>query len=142
VWFAHPGQIADNSICRPSARFFTRFTKLTDVIAARPERINRTQLVANYKEAAINNPAKVQQIVEVALDRYVSAFIDPHRKLVDRWTNPTLGKTKSFLRRTQSSGGEYIRLARFLGCPEGEQYPLGEWREMEKAGYKCLADVL
>jgi hypothetical protein len=142
VWFAHPGQPAANSLCRPSARFFARFTKLTDVIAARPERIGRMHLVDFYKEAAACPASKMQLIIEIALDRYVTTFLAEHRRLIPAWTNPVLGKPKAILRRTQSSVGEYIKRAAELGCPAGEQYPLNEWREMERSSYKCLADVI
>jgi len=142
VWFAHPGQIGENTVCRPSAKFFARFTKLTDVIAARPERINRAELVEYYKEAATCPASKVQLFVEVALDRYVTSRLEANRRTVPGWTNPVLGVPKSILRRSQSSVGEYHRLATKLGCPEKDQYPLNEWLELERAKYKCLADVV
>jgi len=142
VWFVHPGQIGINTLCRPSARFFARFSKLTDVIGVRPDRIDRSNLVNHYKEAVSCPATRFQQFIEVALDRYVAACMEPHRRTIEAWTNPVLGTPKAILRRTQSSVGEYSRLALSLGCPPDAQYPLNEWRELEQDNYKCLADVL
>lgn len=142
VQIAVPGRIPKNQISRPSARFFTRFGLLSDVIALRPSAIEPEEFLNIYRERCAAGRHPSDSFVETSLGYILDRKFPNTYRLIPEWTEHKIGSPKIFLRKSQSSASDFAQIARMEGLSgDVGMYDCREWREIEgKHGYKAKAD--
>lgn len=140
TWIVIPGQPDLNTFARPSAKFFNKFTALTDIVAWRPERLPAAKLAELYRAQCSGAKQRSDQFIEVFWGTLTTGDYKDHSVYVKELANPQLGKAKAFLRKAQSHQHEYANLAAAHGI--AGDWTTAEWAHIEKKGYMALATKL
>jgi hypothetical protein len=139
-WIVVPGQPKLISFARASAKFFNKFTILTDVVAWRPEKVTAQMLRDAYVAQCQNAKQRSDQFIEVFWGGLVQERFKDHSVTVDELANPPLGQPKVYMRKAQTGQHEYHNLAATHGIKG--PFEVAEWAHMEQKAYLALAPVV
>lgn len=135
-----PGQIQQNQIARPDARFYTKFGILTDVAGWKTGSLTGEDIANHYREGCANAKHAFDNFVEIAWGKLAGIKFPGAHLIEPRLANHEIGKPKLYLRKAQSGRQEYQRVAELLEI-EGS-FDIREWKAIEGGSYKCFASKL
>lgn len=124
-----PGQPKLHTFARSSARFFNKFTILSDCVAWRVEDLPAERLMEIYRERVAKAEKPADQFIEVAWGHICTEIFPHNHRAVEELANPQIGQPKKYLRKAQTPPHEYANLAASHGI-RGD-FPLGEWIHIE-----------
>jgi hypothetical protein len=124
-----PGQPKLHTFARSSARFFSKFTILSDCVAWRTDSLSADRLMEIYRDRVAKAEKPSDQFVEVVWGHICNDLLPNNHRAVEELANPQIGKAKKYLRKAQTPAHEYGALAAAHGI--AGDFPVAEWIHME-----------
>lgn len=135
-----PGRLDMKQVARPTARFFTKFPLLTDIVAMRVRDVKPEMLLQVYRDRFNGAKTHHDVLVEFAMNHLITTHFIGKTVTLDQWSRHEVFKPKLFLRRSQSIPSEYAKIAEMEGV-KGD-WNLAEWAVIEKKNYACRPKVV
>lgn len=137
---AVPGRLDKRQMARPSQMFFTKFPLLTDVLAMRVGEVKPEMLMETYQTRFRTAKTHHDTLVEFAWNHLVTEHFMGRVVVINEWSTHEPFKPKLYLRKSQSTEGEYKQ----IGDMDGVSGPwiLHDWAQIERKGYVCRPKIV
>lgn len=135
-----PGRIKMNQIARPSARFFSSFGLLTDVVAFRTGAIEPEEWIAFYRERFQKSTNHADSLIEITVGHLIATKFKDAAAVLDELANYTPFKPKIFLRKSQCLEREYEQLADMHNIKGS--WSVLDWAQIEQRDYFCRPTIV
>lgn len=130
-----PGRIRMNQIARPSARFFSSFGILTDLIAFRRDAIEPEDFIQFYRDRFQKSTNHADSLIEITIGSLMAERFKDASLALDELANHEPFKPKIYLRKAQALEREYQQVADMHGLTGS--WNVLDWGMIEKQNYFC-----